>query len=462
MDRDTVEPAVESFPGERADRWIDHHQQVAAPSTPSYEFVWDLTDEAVGPFCTDVDGNVLLDFTSHVASAPLGYNNPTLRARLDEFDLPNPSKFAGQNFYAATGWPPDAPEVPGPAQLMDRLTELTAPYGLDTVFLSNSGAEAIENAIKICYDRRSGASQAITFRGAFHGRTLGALSLNRSKAVHRRHFPEIAGVHALPYCRDRTCTASTCGCGFFPTEEDGSLLDGMLDSDGGHLDPADLAYVIVEPIQGEGGYRFPSDEFAAEIQRVCERHDVLLIADEIQTGLGRTGEWWGSDHYAFEPDVITSAKALQVGATISRRDVFPDEQGRISSTWGGGDVFAAMQGALILDTIAEEGLLANVRERGEQLRDRLREADPGHVTNVRGAGLMVALDLPSREVLDRTIRAALERGLLTLGCGRRSMRLLPPLDVTEREVDLAADLLLAAIDDASTDGGTGGDPTTVI
>ncbi len=462
MDRDTVEPSVRSLPGKKAEQWISYHRQFAAPSTTAYEFVWDLTEDAIGPFCTDIDGNVLLDFTSHIAAMPLGYNNPVVASKLEAFDFPNPTKVAGQNFFASTGWPPDSPDIPGPAQLMERLTDLTAEYGFDTVFLSNSGAEAVENAIKICYDHRNGAGQGITFKGAFHGRTLGALSLNRSKAVHRRHFPELSGIHDLPYCRDSGCTAATCGCGFFPSEDAPSQFRAMLDPKRGYVDPDDLAYIIVEPVQGEGGYRFPSDAFAEEVQAVCEKHDVLLVADEIQTGLGRTGEWWGSDHYAFEPDVIASAKALQIGATIGNREVFPEENARISSTWGGGDILAALQGAVTIDVIEEEGLLANAHDRGEQLKTHLREAELETVGNVRGKGLMVALDFPSKEFLDQTIRAALERGLLTLGCGQRSMRLIPPLDVTEREIALGAKLLINAVEDTSSKGDAPNDPTTVI
>lgn len=452
MDRDTIEPAVRSLPGETAEQWIDYHRQFAATSTWAYEFVWDLTADAIGPFCTDVDGNVLLDFTSHIASTPLGYNNPTLAAKLDEFELPSPTKIAGQSFLASSGGPPESPEFPGPSQLMHRLIQITDHYEFDTVFLSNTGAEAVENAIKICYDDRGGAGEAITFTGAFHGRTLGALSVNRSRAVHRRHFPALSGVHDLPYCRSPACGAADCECGFFPSEDAPSRLREMLSPERGYIDPDDVAYLIVEPVQGEGGYRFPSDAFAQEIQSVCAEHDILLIADEIQTGLGRTGKWWGSDHYAFEPDVIASAKALQVGATIGKREVFPEEKARISSTWGGGDILAALQGAVTIDVIEADNLLRNARERGEQLKTHLRDADLRAVDNVRGMGLMVALDLPSKDFRDTTIRAALERGLLTLGCGERSLRLIPPLDITEREIALGAELLVEAIADTSPKG----------
>ncbi|MCL7416653.1 MAG: aminotransferase class III-fold pyridoxal phosphate-dependent enzyme [Halalkalicoccus sp.] len=442
MDRETAEPQVEEMPGERAREWAAHHRRTAAKSTYVYDFVWDITEEATGPFCTDLDGNVLLDFTSHVAAAPLGYNNPLITDRFGEFDLPDPTKIAGQDFYTGSPGSPEDPAFPGPTQLMDRLVEITSEYGMDRVFLSNSGAEAVENAIKICYDA-SGGFRGITFEGGFHGRTLGALSLNRSKSVQRKGYPELSGITDVPYCTDRTCAPETCKCGFF--RGGGSALADKLDPETGHLPVEDLAYLVLEPIQGEGGYRIPSDAFAEEVQRVCEAYDVLLIADEIQTGLGRTGEMWGSDHSALEPDVITCAKGLRVGATVSRSEVFPEEGARISSTWGGGDLLAAMQGALTIDAIREEGLVENARERGKQAKELLRDADPEDVVDVRGRGLLLAVEFDTKDRREAVIETALERGLLTLGCGHSTLRLLPPLDVTEREIELGIDLLLEAI-----------------
>ncbi|RXK51323.1 aminotransferase class III-fold pyridoxal phosphate-dependent enzyme [Halorientalis pallida] len=442
MDRDSVEPRVDELPGEHAREQVDYHHEPAAPSTYVYEFVWDHTAPAAGPFCTDVDGNVLMDFTAHVGAAPLGYDNPTLRERLDEFDLTDPTKIAGQDFYAASGPPGDAP-IPGPADLMDRLVDVSDHYGMDTVFLSNSGAEAVENAIKICYDHTAG-KYAITFEGAFHGRTLGALSLNRSKGVYRRRFPEISTVHDVPFCTDRTCDPGSCGCGFFV--EDGSRLRRMLGS-GGFVDPDEVAYVVVEPVQGEGGYRFPSDAFVAELAAVVDEHDLLLVADEIQSGMGRTGEFWASDHYPIEPDVIAGAKALRVGATIASEDVFPDEESRLSSTWGAGDLLACAQGAITIDVIREQGLMDNARERGRQFRETF-DAGPA-VTDVRGKGLMLAVEFDTKARRDDVMDAAFARGLLTLGCGRKTLRILPPLDATEREIDLGASLLADAVDAAS-------------
>jgi len=446
MDRDTATPDVTDLPGDRAQEWVEYHHNSAAPSTYVYEFVWDRTAPAEGPFCTDIDGNVLLDFTSHVAAAPLGYNNPLIMEPLAEFDLVDPLKIAGQDFYVAGGSSP-GDGLPGSSGLMERLTDITAHYEMDTVFLSNSGAEAVENAIKIAYDDSAGAKYAITFDGAFHGRTLGALSLNRSKSVYRREFPEISAVHDAPFCDDRGCTPATCSCGFFV---DGvSRLRRKLDPDRGHIDPNDVAYLIMEPIQGEGGYRFPSDAFTDEIAALVDEHDITLIADEIQSGIGRTGELWGSDHYALEPDVITSAKGLRVGATISRSDVFPEETGRLSSTWGAGDIIASAQGALTLDAIREEGLMANAVTRGRQFKETMRDADLHGVTDIRGKGLLLAVEFDEKQRRDEVVKRAFARGLLTLSCGYNVLRILPPLDVTGREIELGVDLLTAAIRDAA-------------
>ncbi|MFB6307963.1 MAG: aminotransferase class III-fold pyridoxal phosphate-dependent enzyme [Haloarculaceae archaeon] len=437
MDRDSAEPQVEELPGERAREVVEYHHRSAAPSTYVYEFVWDHSAPAEGPFCTDADGNVLMDWTGHVGAMPLGYNNPKIMEPLSELDLVDPGKIAGQDFYT-TG------EVPGPADLMDRLTDVTSHYDMDTVFLSNSGAEAVENAIKICYDHTEG-KYAITFEGGFHGRTLGALSLNRSKEIYRREFPEIASVHDAPYCTDRTCDPDTCQCGFFA--DDTSKLRRMLAEGSGFVNDEEVAYCILEPVQGEGGYRFPSESFMEEIADVCEAHDVPIVVDEVQSGLGRTGEWWASDHYAIEPDVIASAKALRVGATISREEIFPDQKSRLSSTWGAGDILATAQGALTIDAIREYDLLDNARERGRQFKETFgdRMGDHEAVADVRGKGLMLAVEFDTKDRRDGVQEAAFQQGFLTMGCGKKSMRLLPPLDSTEREIELGADLLEAAV-----------------
>jgi 4-aminobutyrate aminotransferase len=439
MDRDTVEPQVTSVPGDIAQRVADSHHENAAKTTYVCDFVWDYSAPADGPFCTDVDGNILLDFTGHVGAAPLGYNNPKVLDKLEEFDMVDPLKIAGQDFYLpAEGVPESGANIPGPADLMDRLTDISDHYDMDTVFLSNSGAEAVENALKISFDHTHG-KYTITTHGAFHGRTLGTLSLNRSRGKYRSQFPEIDGVQDMPYCDESSCTAETCDCGFF--RNDTSALRGMLDPETGYVNADEVAALVIEPFQGEGGYRPPSDAFMQEIADVCAKHDVTLVADEIQAGLGRTGEWWASDHYAIEPDVIASAKGLRVGATLSREEVFPDEKGRISSTWGAGDLIASAQGVATLDAIEEYDLLDNATERGEQMQALLGEYDMSGTVEIRGKGLMLAVEFESKALRDAVQEETFSRGLVTLGCGKKTLRLLPPLDVTEREIRLGAEML---------------------
>ena len=439
MNRETATPQVDEMPGPLARERAERHGSVAAPSTYVYEFVWDVTEPAIGPFCTDADGNVLLDFTSHVGAAPLGYNNPELLERMEAFEMVDPVKIAGQDFYTTAGDPAD-PDFPGPGELMERLTEVS-PGGMDTVFLSNSGAEAVENALKVCYDD-TGGKYGITFEGAFHGRTLGTLSLNRSKEVYRRKFPELPSVHDAPFCRDSACSPATCDCGFFAG--DTSTLRRMLDPERGHVNADEVSYLILEPIQGEGGYHVPSKAFTEEVAALCDRHDILLVADEIQSGIGRTGEFWASDGFAIEPDVICAAKGARVGATIASADVFPDEKSRLSSTWGAGDVVDSMQGALTIDVIRDRNLLANAVTRGEQLRAELADAELPNAVDLRGKGLMQAVEFDTEARRDAVEDEAVKRGLLTLGCGHKTLRLLPPLDVREREISIAVELLAEA------------------
>ncbi|KTG11568.1 4-aminobutyrate aminotransferase [Haloprofundus marisrubri] len=446
MDRDTAEPDTAALPGPNARDWIEFHTRHAAPSEYSHEFVWDVTADADGPFVTDVDGNVLLDFTCHIGAAPLGYNNEKVVSKLREFDLVEPMKIAGQDMYFGAGPNPETTEFPVASHLMEKLVDVSSQYGMDTVFLSNSGAEAVENAMKITHDHRPTAKYAYAFEGSFHGRTLGTLSLTFSKSVYTRHYPEIAGVKTISFC---DCAAyDDCDCGF--ARNDGSQLRNALEPEGGHVDPDEVAFAILEPIQGVGGYRFPNEEFMAEVGDVCETYDIPLVVDEIQSGVGRTGEMWASDHYDIEPDVIASAKALRVGATISKRDVFPEEKNRLGSTFGGGDLLGSMQGAFTLEAIEEHDLLGNATERGRQAKEMLRDEVPEYVDDIRGKGLMLAVEFDTKERRDAVIQAALKRGLLTLGCGKKTIRLLPPLDATEREIEMGVGIFTEAIDDVAS------------
>ena len=251
--------------------------------------------------------------------------------------------------------------------------EISQQFGFDSAFLSNSGAEAVENAIKICYDYRRNHGYGFCFLGAFHGRTLGALSLNRSKKVHRDWYPQIPKVVELPFCRCR----ERCDCGWkvYSIGRKGviSRLAQVLDPDIGLIDPQEVAYIIVEPILGEGGYDIANPEFIREVAEIAHREGIPLIADEIQSGLGRTGKWWAVEHFGLVPDIITSAKALRVGATIGKSIFFPREERRISSTWGEGNAISSAVGYQVIQTIQEEGLLKNAEEMGNYFLSGLRQ-----------------------------------------------------------------------------------------
>jgi 4-aminobutyrate aminotransferase len=294
----------------------------------------------------------------------------------------------------------------------------------------------------VAHDHAPAAKYGYAFGGSFHGRTLGTLSLTKSKSVYTRHYPEIAGIETVPFCADRGCTPATCDCGFFA--DGGSRLRNALSPEGGYVDPAEVAFVVLEPIQGVGGYRFPSEAFMAEVGAVTDGYDIPLVVDEVQSGIGRTGEFWASDHYEIDPDVIAAAKGLRVGATVSRSELFPAEKNRIGSTFGGGDLLGSMTGAITIEAIEEHDLLANARARGRQATERLADDAPDSIVDVRGKGLMLAIEFDAPDRRDAVIAAALERGLLTLGCGTRTVRLLPPLDSTAREIDMGVSILLDA------------------
>jgi 4-aminobutyrate aminotransferase len=402
-------------------------------------------DDAIGPFCKDVDGNVLLDMTAHVGANTLGYNNPKMQDKIEELFEPfSPTKIAGQDFYIGSGKTPSDSKLPNPSELMDRLTDISSHYNMGTVFLSNTGAEAVENAIKICYHNTNG-KYGITFDGAFHGRTLGTLSLNRSKGMYREHFPEISSIESVPFCRDQSCSKDTCSCGFF-TRDHESMLDRLVGEKNGQMNPDEISYIILEPIQGEGGYYMPSDEFMDEISRIAEKYDIHIISDEVQAGIGRTGEWWGIDNYSLEPDVISAAKPVQVGATIGKDEVFPDKDGRLSSTWGAGDLVATAQGVATIDVIQENNLMDNAVDMGNLFNDLFDADEFDTVSDVRQKGLMIGIEFTSKKSRSKVVSKALEKGLLLLACGNKTIRILPPLDVSEREIRMVNSILSECIE----------------
>ena len=441
--REKLTPQIRTTPpGPNAKSWARFHRRYAAHATYFYDFVWDRSARATGPFCTDVDGNIIIDFASHVASSPLGYNHPEIIAMAQKIAAVDPDRYAGTDFIGAWGQNPKDCDIPTPSHLHYKLMEITKPFGFDVAFFSNSGAEAVENAIKICYDHRKNHGYGICFYGAFHGRTLGALSLNRSRGVHRDWYPQIPRIIDVPYC---FCTG-TCSCGWkvYSILRKGiiSRLAQILDPEIGLINPDEVAYIIIEPVLGEGGYDIPNPEFIREVTAIAKTNGIPLICDEIQSGLGRTGKWWACEHFDIQPDIITSAKALRIGATLGRRDIFPRETKRIGSTWGEGNAISTAMGYKVIDVIQKENLLDNATRMGGYLLDGLRDIQSRHsfLHHPRGLGLMVAVSVASDKIRNRILEKAFKKGLLILGCGFESIRFLPPLNVTEREIDIALNI----------------------
>ncbi len=390
------------IPGEKGSRVINIINQNCAESTFAYPLV---IADGEGCYIKDLDGNIFLDFTSNIGTAPLGYAHPDLLDVLKEYSRNGINKIAGQDFYCIEH-----------AELALRVLKI-APNNF-RAFFTNSGAEAVENAIKLAY-RKTAKRIGISCYGAFHGRTLGALTFTYSKEVQKKNYPE------LPVKRIKFCTS-----------DDDPSIDDIED-----VIESDIAFIIIEVIQGEGGYNIASKKFVKKIYDISREYGIPLIIDEVQSGMGRTGRWWAFQHYDVKPDIISAAKALQVGATLFDSSFLP-ERGAISSTWGGGDRIDMAIGSKIIDVIIRDRLLENASRMGNSLLKRLKEISnkKGNM-DVRGIGLMIGIEFDTVEKRDQVLIDAFKNGLLLLQAGTKAIRISPPLIISEEEVDEGIDIL---------------------
>jgi 4-aminobutyrate aminotransferase len=431
-------------PGQRARSVIERDQKVLSPSyTRPYPLV---AERGAGAMVTDVDGNRFLDFNAGIAVVATGHCHPRVVAAIRE-QAGRLIHMSGTDFY-----------YENMVELAERLAG-TVPGGVPRrVFFGNSGAEAVEAAIKLAR-YSTGRDQFVAFLGAFHGRTLGALSLTASKAVQRRGFgPLVPGAHHVPYAYCYRCPyhrqAETCAV------ECVGAIEGLLRT---ALPPEEVAGIVFEPIQGEGGYVVPPQKFFDELERVARAHGLLLIADEVQSGMGRTGKMWASEHFHLAPDILTVAKGIASGlplsATLARADLMSWKPGAHASTFGGNPVSVAA--ALVTLELLEAELLENAARLGAHLIARLREwpARFPCVGDVRGLGLMIGVELvrnrqtraKAPELRDRLVQMAFEHGLLILGAGENTVRLSPPLTITRDQANFALETLegcLGAIGEA--------------
>jgi 4-aminobutyrate aminotransferase len=426
----TVPHIQTELPGPNARALIARDEAVASPSlTRAYPLV---AESGSGLVVTDVDGNRFLDFAAGIAVCSTGHSHPkVVQAIKDQAD--RLIHIAATDFYE-----------PRYMEFMERLAAIAPFKEKARVFLTNSGTEAVEGAIKLAryHTHRSGI---IAFEGGFHGRTMGALSLTNSKIKQRAGFgPLLPMVHHAPFPRIRAWREGSGGDGSAELEVLRKTIFGRI------IAPSDVAAIVVEPIQGEGGY-FPAPaSFLEGLRELCDEHGILLIADEIQSGMGRTGTWWAMEHAGVEPDIILSAKGIAsgmpIGAIIARDSVWTWPPGAHGSTFAGNPVCAAA-GLATLDIIESEGL-ANAAAMGARLRSGLERvaANVEAVRDIRGAGLMLGVEFDSHEAAEAVQEAAFRLGLLTLECGESSLRFSPPLIVDAEAVDTAVRIFGEAIE----------------
>ncbi|MFW9930081.1 MAG: aspartate aminotransferase family protein [Candidatus Thorarchaeota archaeon] len=430
---------IEKPPGPRA---LSRQQRISSLSTPfcgSFPFVFDDTGSGSGSYVQDIDGNVFLDFNSQICSNPIGYNHPDMIEALEPYLNRFPLKIAGDDFFLQER-----------EEFQERLISIV-PHPLRKVFIINSGAEAVENAIKIAYYYTQ-RSFGISLQGAFHGRTLGALSLTNSNIQHKQFFPSLP-VRRIPFVEESATENEV----EFALRQVQNLLRQDVSAD-------EIAFLIFEPIQGEGGYRVPHPKYIHELRNITRENNIPLIADEIQTGMGRTGKMWAHQHLNIEVDLMTAGKALQVAATIGSEEVFfsnPSDACRISSTWGGGDLIGLAMGIEVMKIIDREHLVENAANKGKYLQNQLTKLAENTLDNKiiqflkpRGKGLMIGMkvqqpgnkkrfDKNNKHIRNQFVDACYEHGLLILGAGWNNIRFAPPLNVTTESIDEA----IAVIED---------------
>jgi 4-aminobutyrate aminotransferase len=417
------------LPGPRARAIIERDEAVASPSlTRAYPLV---AESGSGVVVTDVDGNRFLDFAAGIAVCSTGHGHPEVVAAIKE-QADRLIHIAATDFYE-----------PRYVEFMERLAGIAPFEEKARVFLTNSGTEAVEGAIKLAryHTHRPGI---IAFEGAFHGRTMGSLSLTNSKIKQRAGFgPLVPMVHHAPFPRARAWREGTGGDG---TAELDYLRHTIF---GRQIAPTDVAAIVIEPIQGEGGYFPAPTPFLRGLREICNEHGILLVVDEIQSGMGRTGRWWAIEHAGVEPDILTTAKGIAsgmpIGAFVARESVWTWPPGAHGSTFAGNPVCAAA-GLATLDIIEREGL-ANAERMGARLRAGLERdaASVPAIRDIRGIGLMLGVEFTDHDTAGAVQDAAFERGLLTLECGEASLRFSPPLIVSEAEVDAAIRIFAEAV-----------------
>lgn len=431
-------------PGPRAAELIEKDRRYVSPSyTRAYPLV---VDRAQGLWVQDVDGNVFLDFTAGIAVCATGHCHPQVVAAIKD-QSERLLHMSGTDFFYV-------PQI----LLAEKLAQLAGGDASHKVYFGNSGAEAVEAAFKLArwHTQRE---LNIAFYGAFHGRTMGALSLTASKAIQKKHYhPFVPGITHIPYAYCYRCAYNMrypqCGLTCVQWIEDTLFRTSV--------PPEEIAAIFVEPIQGEGGYIVPPPEFHPMLAQLARKYGILYVADEVQSGMGRTGKMFAMEHFGVKPDIIAVAKGIAsgmpLGAMVARADIMDWEAGSHASTFGGNPV--SCRAALATIELLRENLMANAARQGERLIQGLYELQKTHACmgDVRGKGLMVAVELvkdretkeAAKDWRDAILRKAFEKGLLLLGCGENSIRFCPALTVSREHIDECLNIFSEAVHEGSS------------
>jgi 4-aminobutyrate aminotransferase len=422
---------VTALPGPKAQEIVKEDGEVLSPSyTRDYPLV---AKTGRGAMIEDVDGNTFLDFAAGIAVVATGHCHPQVVAAIQK-QAAELIHMSGTDFY-----------YPNLVELAEKLASIVPGNEPKRVYFGNSGAEAIEAAIKLV-KYHTKRDMLVAFHGAFHGRTMGALSLTASRSIQRKGFGTLlAGVFHVPY---PDTYRGTYGVRPDHASEDClSYLENELFRR--RVDPEEVAGIFIEPIQGEGGYLPAPAEFLEGLQKICRKHGILFVVDEVQSGMGRTGKWWACENAGIEPDILCTAKGIASGmplsAMIARRSVMNWTPGAHASTFGGNPVCIAASLATV--KLVEEKYMANAARMGELIMKKTADWPEKHkiVGDIRGRGLMIGIELvrdqktkeKAPELRNKIVQQAFYKGLLVLGSGDTTLRLCPPLLVDEEQVDFA-------------------------
>jgi len=428
------------IPGPKARKIIERHHKYMATTTNDPTYAPLVIESGEGVWFKDVDGNVLLDFSSGISVLNAGIRNPTVQKAVEE-QLKKIWHAAGTDYY-------NEKQV----ELAEKLDEITPGDFEKKTFLCNSGTESVEAALKI--SRWSTQRKLfIGFIGAFHGRTYGSMSFVSSKSVQRlRQFPTMPGVYLVPYANPYRNPWHIDGY-----ENPDELINRIIEYIDEYLfnryvPPNEVASIIFEPIQGEGGYIVPPKNFFKELKKLADEHDIKLIADEVQSGMGRTGKMFAIEHFGVAPDILCLAKSLgdgiPIGATVFRKEMDFGVSGVHSNTYGGNLV--ACVAALATIEVLQNGLVQNAAELEGLFKERLQEIYEKYemVGDVRGLGLAWGVEFVKdrktkgypKEERNKILLECLKRGLVLLGCGTSTIRLIPPLCITEEQAKIGLEI----------------------